>query len=144
MNFGNPALRFYSTNQIKTAEDRLGLSMEVGSTTAYQAFCPVNLIRRDNYWNRNYPFGMANIRRQDIIDLDEAGIFTETADRKYGKCEIGRRVKQAGPYSKSAKINILMAVSGDEDGRRWWYTWEVESEVLLLLFHILSMLVSGR
>ena len=124
MNFGNPAQRFYSTNQIKAAEDRLGLSMKVGSTTAYQAFRPVNLIRRDNYWNRNYPFGMANIRRQDIIDLDEAGIFTETADRKYGKCEIGRRVKQAGPYSKSAKLNILMAISGDDDGRRWWYTWE--------------------
>ena len=61
------------------------MSMKVGSTTSYQAFRPINLIRREDYWTRNYPFGMANIHRQDIIDLDEAGIFVETADRKYGK-----------------------------------------------------------
>ena len=85
MNFGRPDQRFYSSTQIKDAEERLGMSMKVGSTTAYQAFRPINLIRREDYWTRNYPFGMANIHRQDIIDLDEAGIFVETADRKYGK-----------------------------------------------------------
>ena len=89
------------------------MTRKVGSTTACQAFCPINLMRREDYWNCPYQFGMADIRRQDIIDIDEAAIFVETADRKYGKCEIGRRVKQAGPYSKSCKLNIIMAISGD-------------------------------
>ena len=123
MNFGNPNQRFYSTSQILRAELELGLSRKVGSTTAYQAFLPINLAKRNDYWTRPYPFGIANIRRQDIIDIDEAGIFVETADRKYGKCEIGRRVKEAGPYSKSTKLNIIMAISGDPAGHRWFHTW---------------------
>ena len=127
MNFGNPNQRFYSGSQIKEAEDRLGFSRKVGSTTAYQALLPINLAKRQAYWNRQYPFGMADIRRQDIIDLDEAGVFVESADRKYGNCEVGRRVKQAGPYTKGVKLNILMAISGDPNGindrRHWEHTW---------------------
>ena len=148
MNFGNPAQRFYSIEQIQRAEDRLGLSMKVGSTTAYQAFLPINVAKRRDYWNENFPFGMANIRRQDIIDLDEAGVFVETADRKYGKCEVGRRVKQAGPYSKSVKVNIIMAISGDPDGRRWPYMWTnggTTNELFIdFIEHILSTLPHGN
>ena len=126
----------------------LGLSMKVGSTTAYQAFLPINVARREDYWNRYFPFGMADIRRQYIIDLDEAGVFVETADRKYGKCEIGRRVKQAGPYSKGTKLNIIMAISGDPDGRRWPYMWTnggTTNELFIdFIEHILSTLPHGN
>jgi hypothetical protein len=31
-----------------------------------------------------YPFGIANIKRWDMIDLDEAGINLLTADQKVG------------------------------------------------------------
>ena len=148
MNFGNPAQRFYTIDQIKRAEDRLGLSMKVGSTTAYQAFKPINVAKRHDYWNREFPFGMANIRRQDIIDLDEAGVFVETADRKYGKCEVGRRVKQAGPYSKGVKLNIIMAISGDPNGRRWSHMWTnggTTNELFIdFIEHILSTLPHGN
>ena len=125
MNYGNPNLRFYSPSQITRAEKELGLSRKVGSTTAYRAFLPINIQKRDDYWNESYPFGMADVRIQDIIDIDEAGVFVESADQKYaGVYTIGRRVKQARPYSKSVKLNIIMAISGDPNGHRWVHTWD--------------------
>ena len=150
MNFGNPHQRFYSPSQIGRAEEELGLSRKVGSTTAYQAFLPINIARRHDYWNRPYPFGMADIHCQDIIyDIDEAaGVFVEIADRKYGKCEIGRRVKQAGPYSKSYKLNIIMVVSGDPVGHRWYYTLDQGSTTndLFVEFieHLMNLLPHGN
>ena len=63
-----------------------------------------------------------------MIDLDECGIFVETADRKHGKAYVGVRVKEPGPYSKTEKWNLLLAICG-EDGnannpsRRWRMTW---------------------
>ena len=37
------------------------------------------------YWNLPYPFGIADIRVEDFIDLDECGVFVETADKHIGK-----------------------------------------------------------
>jgi len=31
------------------------------------------------------PFGIADIRVEDFIDLDECGVFVETADKHIGK-----------------------------------------------------------
>ena len=110
--------RFFSPSQLCKAEDRLGLSRKRGSTTAYQAMLPRNLIRRYVYWNSDYPAGIRNIPRRDWIDLDEAGIFVETANRKTGKAYIGIRVREEGPYNHSEKWNLTMAICGDEDGDR--------------------------
>ena len=63
-----------------------------------------------------------------MIDLDECGLFVETANRKHGKSYVGLRVREPGPYSKSEKWNLLMAICG-EDGvqgspsRRWTKLW---------------------
>ena len=46
INYGNPTFRFYSHSQISRAEKLIGLSRKRGSTTAYQAFYPVNLEKR--------------------------------------------------------------------------------------------------
>jgi hypothetical protein len=73
-----------------------------------------------------YPFGIADIRRQDLIDLDECGIEMSTADRKIGKAYIGKRVNQTGLYSKSEKWNLLLAISGDPNGNRWQEMWTGE------------------
>ena len=74
--------RLYSPSQITRAEDMLGLSRKCASTTAYQASLPRNLQIRWNYWNEVYPAGMVGIRREDIIDIDEFGAFTEQANRR--------------------------------------------------------------
>ena len=120
---GNPDARFYHPSQISRAESRLFLTRTVGSTTAYAAMSPRNLQLRHNYWNLPYPYGIANILRKDIIDLDESGFFLETIDRKYGKSRVGRRVREIGPYGHSEKFNLLMAISADETGHRWVDIW---------------------
>ena len=66
--------------------------------------------------NSNYPAGIANIPKEDWIDFDEAGIFVETSNRSSGKCEIGVRVREEGPYNHSEKYTLTMAISGGQDG----------------------------
>ena len=127
-NFGNLGWRFYSPSQITTAEHQIGLSRKAGSSTAYQALLPINILKRHNYWNMSYPLGIADISRADMIDLDECGIFVETANRKHGKAYVGVRVKEPGPYSKSEKWNLLLAICGENGqigapSRRWRKLW---------------------
>jgi len=109
------------------AAQRIGLTRKTGSTSAYQTFLPINKQKRWMFWNLPYPLGIANIRRQDMIDLDECGIELSTADRSIGKAYLGRRVKQSGLYSKSDKLNLLLAISGDDDNpMRWRDIWTGE------------------
>ena len=116
---GDPLARFFSPSQITECENRLGFSRKRGSTTARQALLPINIIKRDIYWNENYPAGVADIPARDIIDIDEAGIFLETAARKIGKISIGSRVREEGPYGHSVKYTLTMAIGGDHIGERW-------------------------
>ena len=125
-NFGNVMFRFYCASQITECENRVGLTRKRGSTTAYQALLPRNVFWRWRYWNMAYPLGIADIRQQDLIDLDECGIEMSTADRKIGKAYIGKRVSQTGLYSKSEKWNLLLAISGDPNGNRWYEMWTGE------------------
>lgn len=120
--------RFYHPSQITRAEDMIGLSRKRGSTTAEQAMLPRNVMLRWAFWNLPYPWGIADVRRQDLIDLDEAGLFVETANRSTGKARFRRRVRETGPYGHSQKLNILFAISGadPEPGRsaeRWVDMW---------------------
>lgn len=93
--------------------------MKVSATTAQQAMLPINHQKRWNFWNLPYPFGIANINRDDLIDLDEAGVFVETINRKRGKTFIGTCCHETGPYGHSTKYTLVMAVSADaNDGMR--------------------------
>jgi len=94
------------------AEQRIGLTRKAGSTTAHQAYLPINLQKRWMYWNLPYPFGIADIRVEDLIDLDECGLFVETADKKIGKAFVGKRVRQEGNYQKSEKLTLLLGIAG--------------------------------
>ena len=119
---------FYQPSQISKAEDSLGLSSKRASTTARQAMLPLNLQRRFNYWYMPSPFGVADIPRERLIDLDEAALFVESGNRSRGKAHITRRVRKIGPYGHSEKVNILVAISGEDyvagqPTRRWIETW---------------------
>jgi len=126
-NYGSLEFRFYSAPQITYAEQRIGLTRKTGSTTAYQALLPINKQKRWMFWNLPFPLGIADILRRDLIDLDECGIELSTADRSIGKSYIGRRIKQSGLYSKSDKLNLLLAISGDDNNpMRWRDIWTGE------------------
>lgn len=75
-----------------------------------------------------YPFGCVGIDPRDMIDIDEAGIFPQQVNRKRGKNSVGDRVMEVGTYVRARRLNILMAISGDDDeengGERWYETWE--------------------
>lgn len=108
LNYGSAFFCFYTNSQITQAEKRIGLTRKAGSTTAHQAYLPINLQKRWMYWNLPYPFGIADIRVEDLIDLDECGLFVETADKKIGKAFVGNRVRQEGNYQKSEKWTLLL------------------------------------
>jgi hypothetical protein len=84
--------RFYTKLQIAKAERHIGLTRKRGRTTAYQVFLPINQLKRWIYWNMPYLWGIANIRVEDLIDLDECGLFVETADKGIGKAFVGNWV----------------------------------------------------
>ena len=123
INYGSAFFRFYTPSQITEAEKRIGLTRKAASTTAYQAYLPINLQKRWMYWNLPYPFGIADIRVEDLIDLDECGLFVETADRTIGKAFVGKRVRQEGNYQKSEKWTLLLAIAGSAVGERWADMW---------------------
>ena len=125
-NFGSVMFRFYSPSQISEAEKRIGLSRKKGSTTAFQALLPVNRLKRWCYWNLPYPFGIADILKRDLIDLDECGMELKTAERSIGKAYVGKRVNQPGLYSQTDKWTLLFAISGDPAARRWRDIWTGE------------------
>jgi len=103
--------RFYQPSQIYKTQDRIGLSKKRASTTAMQASLPINVQRRWSFWNLPYPFGIANIRTEDMIDIDEAAVFAESANRGEGKCHITLRCRDDGIYGHSTKTNLLLAIS---------------------------------
>ena len=72
--------------------------------------------------------GMGGIRQSQIIDLDQCGVFLETADRPGGKAFVGVRVCDFGPYGKEEKSNLMLAICGEEGNagnplRRWRTVW---------------------
>lgn len=121
-------LRFYQPSQISKAEDSLGLSLKRASVQARQSHLPINLQLRYQYWYLPCPFGISNIPRSRIIDLDEAALFVESSNRGRGKAHLVRRVRELGPYGHSEKLNILVAICGEDyvpgqQARRWVETW---------------------
>ena len=85
MEDANFDFRFYSPSQICRAKNRLVITTKRGSTTANQALEPINIQRRENFWNLPYPFGTVGIHPNDMIDLDEAGVYPHQTNRKSGK-----------------------------------------------------------
>ena len=114
-----PIPRIYSPNDITDAKNRLGLNRKKGSTTAHQAYLFRNLFRRSQYWLMPFPNGIADIRRDDLIDVDECGIKLGTANRRYGKAALCRRVRERGNYGHGVNHTLIMAISGAPTGGRW-------------------------
>ena len=120
----DPTKEPYSGSQVHRAESLLGLKRKAASTTADLAFLPGNLQTRELYWTYPPPLGMRGVPISDIIDIDEAGFFLEHSDRRFGKTVSCLRCCQNGVYGKGEKINLLLAICGDDVGRmRWHEQW---------------------
>jgi hypothetical protein len=113
----NPHL--FTATEIYRAENILGLNRKKGSTTAYKAYLPRNLLRRYMYHHFTPPYVINNVRRMHMIDIDEACLTVEAANRRYGKACVHRRVRQSGNYGHGKAKTLLMAIAGNDTEERW-------------------------
>ena len=139
----NAINRPYSNSQLYRAEKKIGLSRKAASTTAHDAHLPINLIKREQYWNANYPHGIADIDPRDIIDADEMGLELEHQNRSFGKTVVGEQCNRKGAYNRNHKLNVLMAVSGcDVTRSRWSELWTGEGTTLQRFYDFIEMIVN--
>ena len=87
-NYGNLNFRFFAASQISEAEECIGLTKKRGNITLYQALLHVNTGKYMIFWNLSYPYGIADIRMQYLIDLDECGIELQAASHSIGKAYV--------------------------------------------------------
>ena len=104
----NPVI--YSRSDITEAEKLLNLTRKVGATTADQAFLPINILKRQMFWNMAPPYGIFGVHRNTLIDIDEAGIFLKYANRGRGKALVGVEVRQNGVYGHRDKWTLIVAI----------------------------------
>ena len=117
--------RFFSASQISRAEKSIHLTTKRSSRTAYKALLPINVMRRDQYFNLPYPLGIADLSAADMIDLDQAAIELTGINPTRGKSVEGQRVRDQGPYSKVDKVNLMLAICGDPIlPERWTEMWD--------------------
>jgi hypothetical protein len=135
----NPHL--YTATEINRAENLLGLNRKKGSTTAYRAYLPRNLLRRHMYHHFPTPYGINNVRRMHMIDLDEACLTVEAANRKYGKACVHRRVRQSGNYGHGKARTLLMAITGDDEGDRWVSMFEGAGTEILHFVNFITIVL---
>lgn len=147
MNVDDPANRLHSFSQLHRAEGSIRITHKRSSTTAYQAMSPANIQKPHNFWNMPYPFGCVGINARDMIDLDEAGIYPNETNRKYGKSVAGNQCREVGTYVRDSKLNILMAVAGedDEDGisDRWYDLWEDGGTTNERFYEFVERIING-
>ena len=111
-----------------------------------------SIVNSGCYLNLPAPFGIANVRREMIIDLDEVALFLESSNRDRGEAHLIRRCREVGPYGHSEKLNILVAISGEEatpgnPSRRWVETWNeggtTTQRFIAIIRHILQDIGQG-
>ena len=73
--------KWHNEGQITKAEHRIGLSRKKSSTLAAQASEPRYVLQRQCFWHLPYPFGIADISSEEMIDMDEAKIIIQTGSQ---------------------------------------------------------------
>jgi len=109
--------RVFTDREISKALRGLNFTRKKGSTTAYEAFSPVNLKRHFQFWNYSFPAGVVGVRRRDLIAIDECSFCVGDATQTYGHAVKGLRVRKVGNYGRGkAKFTLILAVeAGDPD-----------------------------
>jgi transposase len=107
--------KIFTEGAIGKALRRLGYTMKVTSTVAYQAFTERNLTRRRLYWTMPWPIGIHEIPRRLLIDADEFGLHLNDANRKYGSAPRGMKVRKPGNYDRGTfKLTVILAVEAGD------------------------------
>ena len=78
---------------------------------------------------------MRGVPIADIIDIDEAGFFLEHSDWKFGKTISSLRCSQNGVYRHGEKVNLLLAICFDNNGRMRWHEQWMEGGATIERFY---------
>lgn len=109
---------WHNEGQITKAEQRIGLSRKKSSTLAVQASEPRYVFQWQIFWHLPYPFGIADISCEEMIDINEAKIILQTANRKFGKCTMHRQCRKTGLYGHGKGWILILALLAD--GWKWY------------------------
>lgn len=145
MNTDDPNNEIHSYSQICRGEKSILISRKRSSTTAFQAMLPINIERRNNFWSLPYPHGIVGIHPNDMIDIDEAGVYPSETNRHYGKTTVGTRAREVGTYGRNEKLNVLLAISGEDGpqgGQRWLETWDHEGTTNERFYNFIERIIN--
>jgi hypothetical protein len=86
---------------------------------------------------------MRGVPIEDIIDIDEAGFFLEHSNRNFGKTVLCQRCGQNGVFGKGEKVNLLLAICGDNVRRmRWHEQWMDGGTTIERFFGIIDAIMN--
>jgi transposase len=88
----------------------LNLTKKQGSTEAYQAFLPQNILRLRRFWTIPPPIGVFGQPRKKLIDTDECGISLEKTNKSIGHAHTTIRVRKPGHYTKDTKWTVICGI----------------------------------
>jgi hypothetical protein len=81
------------------------------------------------------PLDMVGVAVADIIDIDEAEFFLKSSNQNFVKTVSCLRCSQNGVYGRVEKVNLLLAISGDDaTPMRWREQW-MEGGTTIERFH---------
>ena len=107
--------RFFMEGDIGKALRRLGYTMKVTSTVAYQAFTERNLTCWRLFWTMPWPNGTCEIPQHLLIDANEFGLHLNDANRKYGSAPWGLKIRKPGNYDRGTfKLTVILAVEAGD------------------------------
>ncbi len=139
----DPTKVSYSNLQVHRSKKLLGLKRKAASTTADLAFLPQNMTLQEYYWTEPPPLGMRGVPIADIINIDEAGFVLEQSDQKFAMIISSMRCSQNGVYGQGEKLNLLLAICGDNVCRMHWHKQWMEGGTTIerfysFIYHILD------
>lgn len=138
----DPSVKPYSDSQVSRAKALLSIRRKVASTTATKAYLPENLQKRHLYWNAPPPMGMAGVKIENIIDLDEAGFKVEQTTSRYGYAARQWRCTDTGVYGHGKRVNLLLAICGDPNlAMRWCDCWTDGGTTLERFIEFIDMIL---
>jgi len=101
---------FYIRSQVSKRRKEMEITRKVGSTEAYEAFMPHNVLRAELFWTRPPPLDVVSIEWRRFVDVDEFGVCLNKCNRKRGYSVSFFRLRKPGHYPRTAKLAVLLGI----------------------------------
>jgi hypothetical protein len=121
----------YSKQRISERVDDLEITKKKASIEAFQTLSAEVQFWVFIYWNCPPPLRIFEVRRRELIDIDESGVTLERCNGTSSWALKVFRVRKDGHYGHGKKITVLLAIKpgnpalaphvyGSVERPRWW------------------------